>query len=48
MGLTVEAANFFVNQKKERGFGLEFRDTNGIYRSYKQRFDGGYVISKEE
>lgn len=29
-------------------FALEFRDTNGIYRSYKQRFDGGYVISKEE
>lgn len=27
---------------------LEFRDTNGIYRSWKQNFDGGYAELKGE
>lgn len=22
---------------------IEFRDTNGVYRSWKQEFDGGYI-----
>lgn len=27
---------------------LEFRDTNGIYRSWKQNFDGGYAELRGE
>lgn len=27
-------------------FYLEFRDTKGNYRSWKQEYDGGYVIRK--
>ena len=27
---------------------LEFTDTNGIYRSWKQNYDGGHVDLKDE
>lgn len=27
------------------GLECEFRDTNGIYRNWKQRFDGGFVLN---
>ena len=27
---------------------LEFRDTDGVYRSWKQEIDGGGVILKED
>lgn len=29
------------------GFVTEFRDTNGVYRNWKQWVDGGEVIPKE-
>lgn len=31
----------------EEGFQIEFYDTNGKYRSWKQHIDGGRVIPKE-
>lgn len=31
-----------------KAYYLEFRDTNGIYRSWKQNFDGGYAELKGE
>ena len=36
------------NTNYEFGFYTEFRDTNGVYRSWKQMYDGGYVIAKGE
>lgn len=30
---------------EDSGFIAEFIDTNGIYRNWKQQFDGGYVIA---
>jgi hypothetical protein len=29
-----------------KAYYLEFRDTNGVYRSWKQNFDGGYAELK--
>ena len=29
-----------------KAYYLEFRDTNGVYRSRKQNFDGGYAELK--
>jgi hypothetical protein len=31
-----------------QSYYLEFTDTNGNYRSWKQEFDGGYAILKSE
>ena len=31
-----------------KAYYLEFHDTNGVYRSWKQTFDGGYVELKGE
>lgn len=30
------------------GFITEFRDTNGVYRNWKQEVDGGELIAKED
>lgn len=32
----------------EEGFDMEFTDTSGRYRSWKQRYDGGTLINKGE
>lgn len=31
-----------------QSYYLEFTDTNGVYRSWKQKCDGGYAILKNE
>lgn len=31
----------------DTGFITEFRDTNGVYRSWKQYLDGGKIIEKQ-
>lgn len=49
-GLAVTIAEIAWQEPWEwrNAYYLEFRDTNGVYRSWKQNFDGGYAILKEE
>lgn len=46
-GITCTIAEItFQEYWEDDGFYTEFRDTNGVYRSWKQRVDGGEVIPK--
>ena len=47
---TVEIAEITYQEPWEwrNAYYLEFRDTNGVYRSWKQNIDGGEAILKEE
>lgn len=47
---TVEIAEITYQEPWEwrNAYYLEFRDTNGVYRSWKQNIDGGKAILKEE
>lgn len=48
MGITCEIKEIAYQEYWEGyGFRTEFTDTNGVYRSWKQDIDGGYVIEKE-
>ncbi len=42
-GLNVEIANISYQDNSFKAFDCEFTDTNGIYRSWKQIYDGGFV-----
>lgn len=44
-GITCEIAEITFQEPWEwrEAYYLEFRDTNGVYRSWKQNFDGGYA-----
>lgn len=41
---TIKEIAFQEPWEWRQAYYLEFRDTNGIYRSWKQNFDGGYAI----
>lgn len=45
---TIQEIAFQEPWEWREAFYLEFRDTNGVYRSWKQNFDGGYAIAKED
>lgn len=47
-GITCTIKEIVVQEPWEwrNAFYIEFRDTNGVYRSWKQNFDGGKVIPK--
>ena len=49
-GITCEIAEITFQEPWEwrKAYYLEFRDTNGNYRSWKQNFDGGYAELKNE
>lgn len=47
MGLSVTIAHIFY-QEFDRHWDIEFLDTNGCYRHWKQLWDGGELISKED
>lgn len=49
-GITCTIAEITFQEPWEwrKAFYTEFRDTNGVYRSWKQNVDGGYVIAKSE
>ena len=44
---TIASITFQEYWGDKEGFHTEFTDTNGIYRSWKQWTDGGYIIPKE-
>lgn len=47
-GITVKIKEIhFQDDFGDDGFDMEFMDTNGNYRSWKQRFDGGYVLQAQ-
>ena len=47
-GIICEIAEIFVQEPWEwrNAYYVEFRDTDGNYRSWKQNFDGGYAELK--
>ena len=49
-GIRAEIASITFQEYwgEDEGFYIEFRDTNGNYRNWKQYIDGGYVIPKGE
>lgn len=47
MGLSVTIAHIFYQEFDEH-WDIEFLDTNGCYRHWKQLWDGGELISKED
>lgn len=47
-GISCEIAEIINQEPYEwrNAYYIEFRDTNGIYRNWKQNYDGGFVIKK--
>lgn len=43
---TIEEIAWQEPWEMRKAYYLEFRDTNGVYRSWKQNFDGGYAELK--
>lgn len=43
---TIEEIAWQEPWEMRKAYYLEFRDTNGVYRSWKQNFDGGYADLK--
>ena len=35
---------YYQSFDRDSGWDIEFVDTNGVHRSYKQEFDGGEVL----
>lgn len=49
-GISCEIAEITYQEpwKWRNAYYVEFYDTNGVYRSWKQNLDGGYVELKSE
>lgn len=43
---TIREITFQEPWEWRRSYYLEFTDTNGIYRSWKQQYDGGYAVDE--